>query len=103
MSQPMNVPIAQMLGAAATFQAQLEEMQRRLTVLENFMDERSRSWDGASKLAYADLRRQWQTGAQQLNQVGQQFAAAIGTSGRKFIDAETRNLEAISRTRRNFA
>lgn len=103
MSQPMNVPIEDIRRAASTFQAQMDELQGRLRVLENFMDERSRSWDGASKLAYADLRQQWQAGAQQLNQVGMNFAGAIGGASRKFSDAEMRNLEAISRQRRNLA
>ncbi|GAB2935733.1 hypothetical protein GCM10027280_24550 [Micromonospora polyrhachis] len=98
MSQPMIVPIADIARAGATFQAQLEEMQSRLRVLESFMDERSQTWDGASKAAYTGLRQQWQTGAQQLNQIGVNFAGAIGAASRSFRQAEERNLEAISRT-----
>ncbi|MEV0271554.1 WXG100 family type VII secretion target [Hamadaea sp. NPDC050747] len=99
----LNVPIAELIAASNEFQAMLQDMRGRLTGLENFMADRIKTWDGASKAAYAQLQGEWQTGAQQLNGVGEDFANAILQSGQKFTQAEERNLEAIARTRSSFS
>ncbi|MEV6964345.1 WXG100 family type VII secretion target [Hamadaea sp. NPDC051192] len=99
----LNVPIAELIAASNQFQAMLDEMRGRLSGLEDFMADRIKTWDGASKTAYAQLQTEWQAGAQQLHGVGQDFAGAILHSGQKFTQAEERNLEAIARTRSSFS